>query len=280
MSDVVDARERRPPVGLAAPRPDAHLIDLISTDAVVDLTRRGDRSTPPVPTTEEVDHAVAIAIAGHTARDGLAERWLTAAERTAADALGPRARAGRVGGRIAAKQAIASHLISRGFADLAPERVQITNDGYGAPVVAVRSARIATRHLRISIAHAGAVAVALASTSRRATGIGIDVEPVEARSPRFEALTLAVEERRLVPAAGDDRDTWLTRLWAAKEAAAKATGLGLRGRPKDFVVTGTAGTRLRIAGRWIATERVELAGTIHIVASTEDHRTECSWHRS
>lgn len=266
MSHVVDARLRRPPFDHAAPRSDASLIGLIAT--------------LPDPVIEDVDHAVAVEIPDDPALDGLAERWLTAPERNAANGLGPRALAGRVAGRVAAKRAIASHLTSRGFVDVAPARVQITNDGHGAPVVAVRGARIATRHLRISIAHAGAVAVALASTSLRTTGIGIDVEPVEARSPRFEALTLAVEERRLVPAVGDDRDTWLTRLWAAKEAAAKATGLGLRGRPKDFVVTGTAGTRLRIAGRWITTERVELAGTIHIVASTEDHRTECSWHRS
>lgn len=295
MSDLVDARPLLRTVGQGAPRPDRTAVDLLGAATVVDLTvAPGTPSTPaspnpeaaPEPRIEPVGHAVALPIPEDGALDALAERWLTTGERAAAGELGPRARAGRVAGRVAAKQAVAAHLAALGFAEVAPERVQIINDEHGCPVVAVRGARIATRHLRISIAHSGAVAVALASTARRpgsdagTTGIGIDVEPIEARSPRFERLTLAEDERKLAPVAGDDRDTWLTRLWAAKEAAAKATGLGLRGRPKRFEVTNVAGTRLRIAGRWIATERVELAGITHIVASTDDHRTECSWHRS
>lgn len=294
MTDVVDTRPRPRAVGQGAPRPDTATVDLLGRATVADLTGAPGRPRPVAGSSPSAAHAPSVGPAGHAvahpipaaaALDALAERWLTTEERDAADELGPRARAGRVAGRVAAKQAIAAHLAVLGFAEVAPARVQITNDAHGCPTVSVRSARIATRHLRVSIAHSGAVAVALASTARHPTtpgitGIGIDVEPIEARSSRFEQMTLAEDERRLAPVAGDDRDTWLTRLWAAKEAAAKATGLGLRGRPKRFAVTGVAGTRLRIAGRWIATERVELAGIAHIVATTDDHPTECSWHRS
>jgi phosphopantetheinyl transferase len=40
---------------------------------------------------------------------------------------------------------------------------------------------------------------------------------------------------------GHDPDEWVTRLWTVKEAVAKATGRGLRGRPKDIVVHAVEG---------------------------------------
>ena len=68
--------------------------------------------------------------------------------------------------------------------------------------------------------------------------VGIDVEVVEPRSATFEATALTADEhapwsRPIDP----DRDTALTTLWAAKEAAAKAAGTGLQGRPRDFPIT-------------------------------------------
>jgi hypothetical protein len=40
---------------------------------------------------------------------------------------------------------------------------------------------------------------------------------------------------------------WFTRFWAAKEAAAKAEGTGLRGRPHDFTVVTAGPTTLQVA---------------------------------
>ena len=72
-------------------------------------------------------------------------------------------------------------------------------------------------------------------------------------------MVLAEAEEALVPAAdGPDRDRALTRLWTVKEAAGKAAGVGLEGRPKDLVVEALDGAGARIAGRTVATEVVEV----------------------
>jgi phosphopantetheinyl transferase (holo-ACP synthase) len=253
---------------------EALAIDLRRWPVAVDLVD-GPRPSSPV-----ADHAVALAVAdlGDPAR--AAERWLTDAERAVVAQRGERGRVAHLAGRVAAKQAAVGHLAARGFAELTAGRLRITNDDAGCPVVSVRGARVAARHLRVSIAHSARVAVAVASARPGAAGIGIDVEPVEPRSHRFESLTLTPAERELAPVIGDDRDTWLTRLWGAKEAAAKATGLGLRGRPKAFEVVAVDDERLLVDGRWIATEVVAFGGVPHIVALTADHPTERTWHRS
>jgi phosphopantetheinyl transferase len=84
----------------------------------------------------------------------------------------------------------------------------------------------------ISIAHTEGAAVALAST----VPVGIDIEPairdVAAVAPeiaRAEEMSLIEDLASFQPDEG-----WWTRLWCAKEAAAKALGTGLQGRPKDF----------------------------------------------
>jgi phosphopantetheinyl transferase (holo-ACP synthase) len=271
----------------------------------IDLRDRPPARREPIaaPSTAPVidpiaDHVVTVDAGDLVGATGLAGRWLSAAELAAADQRGERGRAAHIAGRVAAKQAVIAHLEARGFATIAPHRIEITNDDRGCPAVVVRGARIAARHLRISIGHAGAIAVALASARRAdphdhdgdgidapdrrlaTPGIGVDIEAVEARSDRFERLTLTPAERLLDPVPGDDRDTWLTRLWSAKEVAAKATGHGLRGRPKAFEASRVDGERLRVDGRWITTELVTLAGRTHVVAATADHRTECAWHRS
>jgi len=101
------------------------------------------------------------------------------------------------------------------------------------------------------------------------TGIGIDIESVERRPPSFAETILSSPERSLLTARGPDRDLWLTRLWAVKEATAKATGLGLRGRPKDFEVDAVDHERLRCCGRWITTAPLDTRDGLYIVAWTD-----------
>ena len=48
-------------------------------------------------------------------------------------------------------------------------------------------------------------------------------------------LVEAVEEHQTV-GAGLPTEAWLARAWTVKEAAAKAAGTGLQGRPRDFVI--------------------------------------------
>jgi phosphopantetheine--protein transferase-like protein len=182
-------------------------------------------------------------------------------------------------GRAAAKDAVRGHLASRDFAEIDPTRIIVQNDAHGRPNVHVRGARLSTRGVQVSIAHKPSIGVAVAARVRRLvtpkeerpapTGVGIDVESVERRPPSFAATILSPAERSLLDADHDDRDTWLTRLWAVKEATAKATGLGLKGRPKDFEVDAVDDDRLRCCGRWIATAPLATSVGDFIVAWTD-----------
>ena len=89
---------------------------------------------------------------------------------------------------------------------------------------------------------------------RRRRRPGIDVEKIAPRGDAFEALAFADDELARVPAAA--RDEWITRMWAAKEAAGKARGTGLAGRPKDLRITNVEGERIMSDGRWVETTRM------------------------
>ena len=102
--------------------------------------------------------------------------------------------------------------------------------------------------LRVSVAHKEGMAVALAAEGR---DVGIDVERISARPEGFAELALTGSERALV--AGASQDEWLTRVWVAKEAVAKARGTGLRGDPRQFEVSHIDGERLLVDSMWVET---------------------------
>lgn len=218
---------------------------------------------------------------GSTDVGALAREYLGPDEQAAFEAKTGRGRVQWLLGRVAAKDAVQRHLLSRDFALIDPTRIVLDNDARGCPRVRVRGAGLATRGVQVSIAHKPALAVAVAAIVRTPTvspdagrtpvGIGIDVEAVEPRSPSFERMVLTPAERTLPPAADDGRDAWLTRLWTVKEAVAKATGLGLGGRPKDFEIDAVLGARLRCRGRWIATEALDTARGHFMVAWTDSY---------
>ena len=150
--------------------------------------------------------------------------------------------------------------------------IAVANDPSGRPLVRGSF----ENDLRVSLSHVEGVGVALVGEGG---DVGIDVERVETRRPSFEALVLTGAERSVPAPDGYDRDAWLTVLWAAKEAAAKATGRGLNGRPKDFEILERRGNRLRVGHRWIAFERLPrstspppLTRKEHIVAWTVTDR--------
>jgi phosphopantetheinyl transferase (holo-ACP synthase) len=220
---------------------------------------------------------------GSTDVGALARTYLAESEADAFAAMAGRARIPWLLGRVAAKDAVRDHLVSRDFAPFDPTRIIVTNDTNGCPHVAVRGARLATRGIQVSIAHKPTVGVAVAGRVRSPapssdvaplpTGIGVDIESVEPRPPSFVDMILGPRERSLlnarVNARGHDQDLWLTRMWAVKEATAKATGLGLRGRPKDFEVDAVDDERLRCCGRWIATAPLDTCGGHYVVAWTD-----------
>ncbi|MFI8497150.1 beta-ketoacyl synthase N-terminal-like domain-containing protein [Streptomyces sp. NPDC085524] len=165
-------------------------------------------------------------------------RYLGAAERAVYEGLSPRARAPWLLGRIAAKDALRGLLWDAGAGPVFPAEVPIGNDAAGRPL----AEGPLTGGFRLSIAHKDRIAVALAHPSRAA---GIDVEPVTADPDALVRIALGPDElrlaERLAAREGTGLPAALTALWCAKEAAAKAEGSGLGGRPRAWRVAEDAG---------------------------------------
>ncbi|MFF4365008.1 acyltransferase domain-containing protein [Streptomyces sp. NPDC001594] len=160
-------------------------------------------------------------------------RYLGAAEREAYGRLSPRARAPWLLGRIAAKDALRQVLWDGGAGPVFPVEVPVGNDSAGRPL----ALGPLTRGLGLTIAHKDRVAVALAGPG---PAPGIDVEAVTADPDALVRIALGPGELPLAEALAAARGTGLpaalTALWCAKEAAAKAEGRGLGGRPRDWRV--------------------------------------------
>lgn len=184
-------------------------------------------------------------------------RYLRAVERARYEGLNPRAQRHHLLGRIAVKDAVRRLAWDAGAGELYPAEVVVTNDDLGAPHVSLPDGRT----LHVSIAHVNGVGAAAASANGP---VGIDVELVEPRTASFAAATFTPEELALPRPVGDDDARWLTRLWAAKEAAAKAGGTGLGGRPADWPISAAATgtdtdteTIFTVAGQRVHTELVQ-----------------------
>ena len=109
-------------------------------------------------------------------------------------------------------------------------------DEHGRPLLTRLGEPRPTALPAISIAHADGVAVALAVLDPTAR-VGIDVEPIVERPAGFEATAFTAGERALLDRwSGASRAEWVTRFWCAKEAAAKASGLGSAGGPASAQV--------------------------------------------
>ena len=178
----------------------------------------------------------------------LVRRFLSAAEIDARGGMRAVQRQGDwVRGRIAAKDAVRRLLFARGHAPLFPIEVRIGNDASGKPLVQGPF----DVDVRVSIAHKAGIAVALAAEG---FDPGIDLEAIEPRDAAFVAVAFAEDELRQLP--NGDRDEWLARFWAAKEAAGKSQGTGLSGDPLRLRITRVEGETLMIDQRWIQTRKL------------------------
>ena len=181
-----------------------------------------------------------------TTRDYFARRYLDGPEVERYRAMNPRQQTEWLPNRIAANDAVRNWLWNQGHGPVFPIEVEIDAEESGRP-------RVRSEHapdLRISIAGKPGVSAAIVAQGRE---VGIDVERIEPRDRSFEDLAFTPTERAMLPA--EERDEWVARFWAAKEAAAKARGTGLEGNPKSVTISERDGTRLRADGRWISTAR-------------------------
>lgn len=139
-------------------------------------------------------------------------------------------------GRIAAKEAARDWFRTRHQLDLANADIEIVGDDRGRPQIAV-TALPQMSMPALSISHSRGWAAAVVADP--GLSVGFDYQ----RLQHLRALDL------IRGAFVDAEQQWFTHqdeaeqglvaaaLWCAKEAASKAAGTGLEGRPLDWVVT-------------------------------------------
>jgi phosphopantetheinyl transferase len=154
--------------------------------------------------------------------------WLTPAERAELARLEvPKRRHDWLSGRVAAKDAVRRrHGLAGPDAFL---RVQVAAVSSG-PESGRPFYRLDGQQGRfgLSISHSGDTALA-ALARHEGQAVGVDLEQVEPREASFEAIALSERELQgLEGLGGGERAREVTRLWALKEALAKALGTGLR----------------------------------------------------
>ncbi|CAN5138369.1 type I polyketide synthase [soil metagenome] len=174
---------------------------------------------------------------GAASRELMMRRYLGEAERADHERTGPRGRRGWLLGRIAIKDAVRMDRWADRVRPIWPVEVAVSNAPSGRPIV---------EGMHVSVAHKDDRAVAIVDHHRE---VGIDLERIEPRSASF--LKIAFTQAEMVLAAG--RDEWYARIWAAKEAVAKALGTGMTD-PKKFEVH-VAGDHLTIGDFTVETCR-------------------------
>jgi acyl transferase domain-containing protein len=183
-------------------------------------------------------------------RDYYARRFLDGPGFAFYRGLMPKRQIDWLSGRIVAVDAVRQLLFAQGRESVFPVEVCVTNDDQGRPVVQVEG----QEDLRVSLAHSGGAAVALATRGQR---VGVDMEPVTQRDAGFESTAFTASERDLLPGevGSMERADWVARLWTAKEARGKWLGTGLAGGPRALLAEKLDGERVRVDGRWIETLR-------------------------
>ncbi len=180
-------------------------------------------------------------------RDYLSRRYLTASERTVYEALSPRRKRSWLNGRVAAKDAARLFLQTRGINSVYPQEIIIENDVLGAPHIHANVTNRLPEGLSLSIAHKGNLAVAIVSDEP----VGIDLESIKERSQEFVQAAFTSDEQCLLAGIDEPQALVFTRGWVAKEVAAKQSGHGLAGAPKNWPVAAYQGGALRINNCWV-----------------------------
>ena len=167
--------------------------------------------------------------------DWLADYLLTAGEREIwqmGERTDDRRKREWLAGRIAAKDAVRLLMERHNGVVLGPRDIEIARSAEGRPFVRGLEKWLADGSLfvPVSISHTQGMAVALAVLTRSDTTVGIDAEKIERREAGFEEMVFSAEELAdLHGFKGLERDVEVTRLWCAREAAAKVLGSGLSG---------------------------------------------------
>jgi 4'-phosphopantetheinyl transferase len=133
-------------------------------------------------------------------------------------------------GRWTAKHLIQAYIERQTGVQPPMHTLTVTNDPDGAPRIIANcdlNLQSAICNLQLSISHCNGHAFC-ALSDICGTQIGVDIERVEPRAPTFaEDYFTARELEQVYAAPVESRDTLVTLIWSAKEAALKALRLGL-----------------------------------------------------
>lgn len=136
-------------------------------------------------------------------------------------------------GRVAAKDALRQWAKENFGMTLAPTDIEILPNELGKPLITCPKLEKLAPIPDMSISHCGGSVVAALGTAN--THIGIDIENFDIRQVgEWLQSAFTLQELTFVPP--DDQRT-LLGLWSAKEAAAKAMGIGLQGTPRRWQIT-------------------------------------------
>ncbi len=239
-----------------------------------------DPARGPVPAVKAVWLAPPADMGRPVWRDVLEQIQLGPAERAAHLAIGgsERRRSHRLWGRIAAKEAARRIWQAEGRPSMYPADLVVVTEESGRPRLTCVDRFDDEPMPVISIAHADGVAVAIAAANPDAM-VGIDVESITDRPDGFETTAFTPGERSLLERwRGRDRSEWITRFWCAKEAAAKATGIGLAGGPSGAEVIrvdeNTGIVDLRLSPQLAAADFVRMENPLRVVTA---RRAEYAW---
>jgi phosphopantetheinyl transferase len=156
-------------------------------------------------------------------------------------------------GRAAAKDAVRRLLDLHYGLDLPPADIEILPDPWGRPRPEGAWRDLIAGTLSVSISHVDGLAVAVAGLAPGMADellLGIDVESMRPLAPGFaDAAFDGGESEILGDVPLDSREEWMLRVWCAKEAVAKALGLGLVEGPRS----------VRLAALDVASEAVSVA---------------------
>jgi malonyl CoA-acyl carrier protein transacylase/phosphopantetheinyl transferase len=179
-------------------------------------------------------------------------------------------------GRAVAKDAVRTYLLNRDGLQLAATDVVIRTDPSGKPhpdgAWAVDRNRVA-----VSISHSGELAVAVAGEMQDGGGLGIDVELHRDLNEDFLEGAFSRQDNRTFGSLLHHTPRWGLRLWCAKEALAKAVGVGMRFDPKDITISqvfpDTGQVELALQGNWLRTTRQP--GNKPLIVHTADTHRFC-----
>lgn len=131
-------------------------------------------------------------------------------------------------GRAAVKDAIRELVRRRSGIALCPADIDIRNADDGHPYCDTFWKSEWGPVPRISLAHKGDVAIALAGDPEHCSAVGVDIERIEPKAASFIDTAFTATERELLQQAPAARqDELMIRLWCAKEAAAKTLHQGV-----------------------------------------------------